>query len=56
MNRFIVAALLSAMAGPLAAQVKSPEQLYQDVSRSIVAIQVLDREGGVANLGSSMVS
>ncbi|MDP1536884.1 MAG: trypsin-like peptidase domain-containing protein [Burkholderiales bacterium] len=56
MNRFMAAALLSAMAGPLAAQVKSPEQLYQDVSRSIVTIQVLDREGGVANLGSGVVT
>lgn len=55
-NRFIGAALLSAMAGPLAAQVKSPEQIYQETSRSIVTVQVLDREGGVANFGSGVVT
>jgi S1-C subfamily serine protease len=34
---------------------KSPEQIFQEVSRSIVTIQTMDREGNLANLGSGVV-
>ena len=56
MNRFIGAVLLCLLTSPLAAQVKSPEQLYQDVARSIVTIQALERDGNMANFGSGVVT
>ncbi len=45
-----------ALAGPLAAQTKNPEQIFQEVSRSIVTIHALDREENVTNLGSGVVT
>lgn len=45
-----------AHAGPLAAQAKNPEQIFLDVSRSIVTIHALDREENVSNLGSGVVT
>lgn len=50
----VVLAILAAV--PLSAAGKSPEQIFQEVSRSIVTIQARDREGNLANLGSGVVT
>jgi len=55
--RLILAAVVcSIVAGPLAAQGKSPEQIFQEVSRSMVTIHTLDAEENVSNLGSGVVT
>lgn len=41
---------------PLSAQAKGPEQIFQEVSRSIVTIQAFDRNDNLANLGSGVVT
>ncbi len=51
---FGVALLLSAL--PAAAQGKNPEQIFQEVSRSIVTIQTFDRDDKVVSLGSGVVT
>lgn len=56
MKKVIVTLLLSTLAGELAAQGKNPEQIFQEVSRSIVTIHALDREGSMTNLGSGVVT
>lgn len=56
MKTFLVALLVVVAAGPLAAEGKSPEQIFQEVSRSIVTIQTMDRDGNLANLGSGVVT
>ena len=45
-----------AMTNAAAAQGKTPEQIFQEVSRSIVTIHALDREESVTNLGSGVVT
>ncbi len=47
-------ALLAAM--PMLVWSKTPEQIFQEVSRSIVTIQAYDREGNVTNFGSGVVT
>lgn len=56
MSRFLAAVLLLNAATPLAAQGKSPEQIFQEVSRSIVTIQAFDRDENVISLGSGVVT
>lgn len=51
---FGAALLLSAL--PVAAQGKNPEQIFQEVSRSIVTIQTFDRDDKVVSLGSGVVT
>lgn len=41
---------------PLLAQAKGPEQIFQEVSRSIVTIQAFDRSDNLTNLGSGVVT
>jgi len=55
---FTVAALLASITvpGAVAAQGKNPEQIFLDVSRSVVTIHALDREESVTNLGSGVVT
>lgn len=48
--------LLLAAAAPALAQGKNPEQIFQEVSRSIVVVQAFDREDNLANLGSGVVT
>ncbi len=55
--KFILSAItLLTLASPLAAQIKNPEQIFQEVSRSIVTIHALDAEESVTNLGSGVVT
>lgn len=56
MRVILVAVVLISVAGPLAAQGKNPEQIFQEVSRSIVTIRALDAEENVTNLGSGVVT
>ncbi len=56
MRVYTGALLALTLAVPLAAQGKNPEQIFQEVSRSIVTIQALDRDGNVSNLGSGVVT
>lgn len=56
MRTFVAVLWGLAFAGPLAAQTKGPEQIFQEVSRSIVTIHTLDREGSMVNLGSGVVT
>lgn len=51
---FGTALLLSVL--PAAAQGKNPEQIFQEVSRSIVTIQTFDRDDKVVSLGSGVVT
>lgn len=55
MRRLFGAALLLIAALPVA-QSKSPEQIFQEVSRSIVTIQSFDRDDNVLSLGSGVVT
>lgn len=41
---------------PVAAQVKNPEQIFSEVSRSIVVVQVIGKDERPANLGSGVVT
>ncbi len=56
MKGFISAALWCLVVTPLAVLGKTPEQIFQDVSRSIVTIQAFDAEGNVLSLGSGVVT
>lgn len=41
---------------PMLAPAKGPEQIFQEVSRSIVTVQAFDREDNLTNLGSGVVT
>ncbi|MBX9905688.1 MAG: trypsin-like peptidase domain-containing protein [Burkholderiales bacterium] len=56
MKGLISAALCCVAVTPLAVLGKTPEQIFQDVSRSIVTIQAFDAEGNVLSLGSGVVT
>ena len=56
MRRFFGAILLLTVAVPVAAQGKNPEQIFQEVSRSIVTIHALGGDGNVSNIGSGVVT
>jgi len=53
---FIKAVLWCVSAVPLTVAGKTPEQIFQEVSRSIVTIQAYDAADNVANLGSGVVT
>ena len=52
----ISAALWCVAVTPLAVEGKTPEQIFQDVSRSIVTIQAFDAADNVISLGSGVVT
>ncbi len=56
MRGFIIAGLCGLIVLPLAAAGKTPEQIFQDVSRSIVTIQAFDAADNVVSLGSGVVT
>lgn len=56
MKRLLGVVLLFAVAVAPAALGKTPEQIFQEVSRSIVTIQAYDREDNVVSLGSGVVT
>lgn len=56
MRTLFGSALLCVMVVPVTAWGKSPEQIFQEVSRSIVTIHAFDRDENVVSLGSGVVT
>lgn len=54
-GRFIYLALFCMAISPLTLHAKSPEEIFQEVSRSIVTIQAYDTAGNIISLGSGVV-
>lgn len=55
MRGFINTALCCMVIAPLALHAKGPEEIFQDVSRSIVTIQAFDAADNILSLGSGVV-